>query len=189
MVAGAIACPSSFAKKSADVSFRRSPSFGRENRSAATSLWLPFVQRCLEATRARFEIRAAAVAQAAASLAATWPRRLLCIGNSDFAQTPISSHSASWRSRPWSWWPGPGCPRPPRPSFSNGWPGNRRSRSPTPEPARRLSAALAKVTEGAGFQRQQADAGLSVVRDDRISPAGHRRHLRKEMDRWAPLLH
>ncbi|SDC92693.1 Tripartite tricarboxylate transporter family receptor [Variovorax sp. CF079] len=68
------------------------------------------------------------------------------------------------------------------------WYGLYAPRGTSPAIVRRLSAALAEAAEDAGFQRQQADVGLSVVRDDRLSPAGHRRHLRKEMDRWAPVI-
>jgi len=68
------------------------------------------------------------------------------------------------------------------------WYGLYAPRDTPPAIVRRLSAALGEAVEDARFQQQQADAGIAVVRDDRRSPAGHRRHLRREMDRWAPVI-
>lgn len=56
----------------------------------------------------------------------------------------------------------------------------------TPGPVvQRLASVLASIANSAAFRKQQEDAGLRVVTDDRLSPAGHRRYLREEIQRWS----
>jgi tripartite-type tricarboxylate transporter receptor subunit TctC len=56
----------------------------------------------------------------------------------------------------------------------------------TPSPViQRLSSALATVANSATFRKQQTDAGLKPVTDERLTPAGHRRYLHEEINRWA----
>ncbi|ABM34427.1 tripartite tricarboxylate transporter substrate binding protein BugD [Paracidovorax citrulli] len=56
----------------------------------------------------------------------------------------------------------------------------------TPAPViQQLSTALKTVTNSATFRKQQADAGLKPVTDERLTPAGHRRYLQEEINRWA----
>jgi len=56
----------------------------------------------------------------------------------------------------------------------------------TPAPIlQRLSSALATVANSTAFGKQQTDAGLKAVIDERQTPAGHRVYLRHEIERWA----
>ncbi len=56
----------------------------------------------------------------------------------------------------------------------------------TPAPViQRLSSVLGTVAGSAAFRKQQVDAGLRVVTDDRLTPTGHRRYLLDEIQRWA----
>ncbi|NVM90605.1 tripartite-type tricarboxylate transporter receptor subunit TctC [Variovorax sp. SG517] len=56
----------------------------------------------------------------------------------------------------------------------------------TPTPViQQLSAALTTVTNSAAFRKQQMDSGLNPVNDWRLTPAGHRKYLHEEINRWA----
>jgi tripartite-type tricarboxylate transporter receptor subunit TctC len=56
----------------------------------------------------------------------------------------------------------------------------------TPAPIMQtLASAIRTVAGTAAFRKQQVDAGLRAVADDRLSPAGHRGYLRDETRRWA----
>jgi len=68
------------------------------------------------------------------------------------------------------------------------WYGLYAPRGTPPVVVQRLGAGLARVVEDVQFQQQQSDAGIRAVRDERVSPAGHRRHLRQEISRWAPII-
>jgi len=56
----------------------------------------------------------------------------------------------------------------------------------TPTPViQQLSAALTTVTNSAAFRKQLMDSGLNPVNDWRLTPAGHRKYLHEEINRWA----
>lgn len=49
---------------------------------------------------------------------------------------------------------------------------------------RRISEALQTVVHDPGFRKAQADAGLKVITDERLTPEGHRQFLEAEIKRW-----
>jgi len=52
----------------------------------------------------------------------------------------------------------------------------------------KLSSAIAAAAAKPDFRKQQVDAGVRAVSDDRLTPTGHRRYLRQEIQRWAPVI-
>jgi len=59
----------------------------------------------------------------------------------------------------------------------------------TPAPAlQRLNTALQAALRDAEFVRRMDALGAVMITDDRVSPAGHRRFVAAEIDRWAPVI-
>jgi len=59
----------------------------------------------------------------------------------------------------------------------------------TPAPAlQRLNTALQAALRDAEFVRRMDALGAVMIADDRVSPAGHRRFVAAEIDRWAPVI-
>ncbi len=52
----------------------------------------------------------------------------------------------------------------------------------------RINLALRAALQDPEFARRQAALGAVVIQDDRLSPAGHKRFLAAEIDKWAPAI-
>ncbi|ARP84399.1 hypothetical protein CAL12_06695 [Bordetella genomosp. 8] len=58
-----------------------------------------------------------------------------------------------------------------------------------PDPVvRKISEALQAVVQDPDFQKEQADAGLKVIKDERLTPEGHRDFLEAEIKRWGSVI-
>uniref|UniRef100_UPI0039EE6AE0 tripartite tricarboxylate transporter substrate-binding protein n=1 Tax=Bordetella sputigena TaxID=1416810 RepID=UPI0039EE6AE0 len=53
---------------------------------------------------------------------------------------------------------------------------------------RKISEALRTVVKDPEFRKEQADAGLKVITDERLAPEGHRDFLEAEIKRWGSVI-
>lgn len=53
---------------------------------------------------------------------------------------------------------------------------------------RKISEALRTVVHDPEFRKEQADAGLNVITDERLAPNGHRHFLEAEIKRWGAVI-
>jgi tripartite-type tricarboxylate transporter receptor subunit TctC len=59
----------------------------------------------------------------------------------------------------------------------------------TPAPVvQRLNAALQEAVRNPEFVRRMEGLGAVMITDDRVTPAGHRRFVAAEVERWAPVI-
>ena len=68
------------------------------------------------------------------------------------------------------------------------WHGLYAPKGTPPEIIAKLNAALKVALKDPDFIKREEALGISVIKDDRNTPAGHKKYVESEMDRWAKVI-
>ncbi|PLC47977.1 hypothetical protein CR159_20660 [Pollutimonas subterranea] len=68
------------------------------------------------------------------------------------------------------------------------WHGLYAPRGTPPEVVEKLNSALRSALKDPGLIQRQEAIGLTIITDDRLAPAGHKKYVVGEMDRWAKVI-
>ncbi|HEY9281209.1 MAG TPA: tripartite tricarboxylate transporter substrate-binding protein, partial [Eoetvoesiella sp.] len=61
-------------------------------------------------------------------------------------------------------------------------------RNTPPEIVAKLNTALRAALKNPELIKRQEALGLSIINDDRLDPAGHKKYVMGEMERWAKVI-